>query len=259
MEDNSDEPHIRVGLEWELDSRRRKESDVPRANVLCQSFCAVGECVLTAFGTGVLLGFRSEDEKHVVQLWGSMGAGRNLAYMGASSISRVIPAAIGLAVETPLGRGMCRGFRPGAAVGGTAPPDAVHEDVFVVDFPWSRAFVPSASVRCPVAKVLPLICRFLEYSVNLFKVHTGKITMLREALEGLGLEKLQEKLTATASDAMEMVTRIIAPGRDGRVTANGLAKCMDIHGNLAAVLAALPLQVLATRQKDLLAVKGCKL
>jgi len=77
-----------------------------------------------------------------------------------------------------------------------------------VSLPWGSAILRADCVQCPMAVTLPLIDRFLDRASDLFKMHSGSLARLREALNGLGLEKLQEKLTATASEAIEMASKM---------------------------------------------------
>jgi hypothetical protein len=141
---------------------------------------------------------------HQVQLWGPLGRGRNHAFLRAESLLEVIPAAVGLAVDTPYGTGTCRAYLPSESKQG----DAASRSKFVVDLPWGHAFVNADSIQCPMALTLPLIDRFLDRASDLFKMHSGSLARLREALNGLGLEKLQEKLTASASEALEVASKM---------------------------------------------------
>jgi len=50
--------------------------------------------------------------------------------------------------------------------------------------------------------------RFLTRAAELIKLHSGTLARLREALQGLGLEKLQERLAASAGGAVEAASRL---------------------------------------------------
>jgi hypothetical protein len=70
----------------------------------------VGSCVATVFGVGVLVGWRVEDDCHVVRsLWQRRGAGTALAYLNRQAIVGTIEAAIGFTVETTVGIGQVIG------------------------------------------------------------------------------------------------------------------------------------------------------
>jgi len=158
---------------------------------------------------------------HHVQLWGARGQGRNHAHLSSSALITVLPAANGMLVETHYGQGTCRGLRCKRRL--TAQDIAVHKQneaaasactllggdaYFLVDFPWGRGFLNLDSLQCPAAMTLPLIDRFLDRAADLFKLHAGTLARLRESLQGLGLEKLQERLIATANDAMEEASKL---------------------------------------------------
>jgi len=197
-----DEPgatHLEIVLDWRLRDSKRVPCWVKVEDVLRKSICAAGACVRTIFGTGVVLGFRPTDGMYEVQLWGPLGRGRNLACLQASALLEVIPAAVGLQVETAYGMGMCRSYVPG---------DAKGKGKFLVELPWGRAYMRADSVKCPMALTLPLIDRFLDRASDLFKMHSGSLARLREALNGLGLEKLQERVTASASEAIELASKM---------------------------------------------------
>ncbi|CAJ1361479.1 unnamed protein product, partial [Effrenium voratum] len=66
----------------------------------------------------------------------------------------------------------------------------------------------SDEVTCPAAKTLPLVpwipgvSRFLDAAVQLVRLHSGTLLRLAEALNGVGLEQLQEQLAAKAGEAV---------------------------------------------------------
>lgn len=66
----------------------------------------LGSCVSTNFGLGVLVGWRVEDDCHVVRsLWQRRGPGSACAYLRRDSIHSTMEAAVGFEVGTPLGTG----------------------------------------------------------------------------------------------------------------------------------------------------------
>eukprot|EP00927_Polykrikos_kofoidii_P042543 TRINITY_DN36548_c0_g1_i1.p1 TRINITY_DN36548_c0_g1~~TRINITY_DN36548_c0_g1_i1.p1 ORF type:complete len:1139 (-),score=233.74 TRINITY_DN36548_c0_g1_i1:121-3513(-) len=237
--DDPTELHLKVELDWRLLNRRRVPCSVRRADVSARSFCAVGQCVLTSFGTGVLLGFRPEDGIYRVQLWGSLGNGRNIAYLGSAALLKVLPAAAGLSVETAYGTGVCRGVlglhalayneTGDLAIPGGGEAAGMRDDVvtssaistaadaglkssppisLVVDLPWGRAYLAAGVVRCPVALTLPLVERFMERAAALLKLHSGTLFRLQEAFKGFGLERLQERLSTSAGEVIEAANRV---------------------------------------------------
>jgi len=201
--DDSNSLHLRVALDWRLRDQKRAECAVRRSDIKGRSFCAAGECVLTTFGTGVLLGYRPSDGMHHVQLWGSLGRGRNSAYLRKEALLAVLPAAAGLVVETPYGQGICQGYRPAGRL-----PSTGGDGHFLVDLPWGRAVLGPGSISCPGALTLPLINRFLDRAADVLRNHTGILTRLRDAFQGMGLERLQARLTASAEEAVDVASRL---------------------------------------------------
>ncbi|CAJ1459389.1 unnamed protein product [Effrenium voratum] len=179
------ENQLEVDLDWRLEHGRAKCWTRPD-QLRRSSFCALGTCVQTSFGPGVLLQYRREDDVHEVQLWGPLSQ-RHRAYLRRDALKRVIPAMPGLAVETPQGPGICK---------------AVSGDSLSIAWPWGRGELRSDEVTCPAAKTLPLVSRFLDAAVQLVRLHSGTLLRLAEALNGVGLEQLQEQLAAKAGEAV---------------------------------------------------------
>jgi len=61
--------HVTVALDSKLRDGKRVPATVRRADVSEHSFCAVGQCVETRYGYGVVVDFRREDRVHAVRLW----------------------------------------------------------------------------------------------------------------------------------------------------------------------------------------------
>lgn len=75
----------------------------------------IGTCVSTSFGLGVLVGWRVEDDCHVVRsLWQRRGPGSACAYLQRTAIHSTVEAAIGFQVETTLGHGEVTGYVGGS-------------------------------------------------------------------------------------------------------------------------------------------------
>ena len=71
----------------------------------------VGACVATMFGLGVVVGWRVEDDCHVVRsLWQRRGSGSAHAYLNRDAIHGVVEAAIGFDVMTKCGSGKVVGY-----------------------------------------------------------------------------------------------------------------------------------------------------
>jgi len=72
----------------------------------CHSKFPIGSCVATTFGVGVLVGWRVEDDMHIIRsLWNRSGPGSGVAYLRRDCIHSVVQAAVGFDVETTYGPG----------------------------------------------------------------------------------------------------------------------------------------------------------
>ncbi len=77
----------------------------------------IGACVATSYGIGVLVGWRVEDDCHIVRsLWQCRGSGSAYAYMNRHSIHKAMVAANGFRVQTVYGWGIVQA----CVKGGTA-------------------------------------------------------------------------------------------------------------------------------------------
>jgi len=71
----------------------------------------MGSCVATSFGLGVLVGWRVEDDCHIVRsLWQHRGSGSACAYLRRDSIHATVESAVGFEVNTAVGRGTVVGY-----------------------------------------------------------------------------------------------------------------------------------------------------
>jgi hypothetical protein len=94
---------FRVMDEWTSARYMPRHSKVP-----------IGSCVATAFGLGVVVGWRVQDDCHVVRsLWHRRGEGSAHAYLQASAIYSVVEAAVGFEVSTKYGRGVTLAYVDG--------------------------------------------------------------------------------------------------------------------------------------------------
>ena len=66
----------------------------------------IGAAVATSFGIGVLVGWRSRDDCHILRsLWQKRGQGSSHAYLNRSAIHGVMEAAVGFTVDCTVGSG----------------------------------------------------------------------------------------------------------------------------------------------------------
>ncbi|KAL7542915.1 hypothetical protein ACHAXR_012357 [Thalassiosira sp. AJA248-18] len=85
------EANLRIMDEWNY---------IPR-----HSKFPIGSCVATQFGIGVLVGWRVEDDMHIIRLWKRSGQGSGLSYLRRDSVHSSVEAAIGFDVQTTYGAG----------------------------------------------------------------------------------------------------------------------------------------------------------
>jgi len=74
----------------------------------------IGSCVATAFGVGILVGWRVEDDIHIIRsLWKRSGPGSGIAFLRRDSIHGVVEAAVGFDVQTTYGAGRVLAYTRG--------------------------------------------------------------------------------------------------------------------------------------------------
>jgi hypothetical protein len=118
---------------------------------------SIGACVATAYGVGVLVGWRVEDDCHVVRaLWQRRGPGAAHAYLNRNAIHATITAAIGFNVQTNLGEGKVlayvsagRDFRSGRYCVAIQGEEERYKD--------QAYFSPKNIKSCPGARFLPIL------------------------------------------------------------------------------------------------------
>jgi len=66
----------------------------------------IGSCIATSFGIGVLVGWRPEDDCHIIRaLWQKRGKGAAHAYLNRNALHEPVEAAVGFQVDTTFGNG----------------------------------------------------------------------------------------------------------------------------------------------------------
>lgn len=117
----------------------------------------IGSCVATSYGVGVLVGWRVEDDCHVVRaLWQRRGPGAAHAYLNRNAIHTTVSAAIGFNVQTNLGEGKVLAYV-------NAAKDFRSGRYFVMIQDEGRYknqtldFSPRHITSCPGARFLPII------------------------------------------------------------------------------------------------------
>jgi hypothetical protein len=132
-------------LDWTLAGGSASVLFTTVSSISRSSFAPLGACLLTRYGTGVLLEHRRPSGVHIVRLWSSSGAsGSGLAMIQKHDILRVVPACIGFPVQTPYGSGVVNRFRS-------------EDGIFSVDLVWGEVRVHESDpgLHCPYATCLP--------------------------------------------------------------------------------------------------------
>ena len=71
----------------------------------------IGDAVATSFGIGILVGWRSNDDCHIVRsLWQKRGQGSSNAYLNRDALHCVMEASVGFKVMTKSGSGKVIGY-----------------------------------------------------------------------------------------------------------------------------------------------------
>lgn len=117
----------------------------------------IGSCVATSFGVGVLVGWRIEDDCHVVRsLWQRRGPGSASAYLRRDAIHSTTGAATGFEVVTKLGIGEIKGythagsdFRMGRYLVEMTGPGKHHDQTLALN--------KGDIVSCKSARFIPVI------------------------------------------------------------------------------------------------------
>ena len=138
--------NLRVMDEW------RGEKYMPR-----HSKYPIGSCVATLFGVGVLVGWRVEDDMHVVQsLWQKRGAGSAVAYLNRNALKGLAPGGVGYKVSTTSGKGQVvaytncdRDFLSGTFAVKLKPKDRYASQTL--------KFSPDEILSCKSAQFMPII------------------------------------------------------------------------------------------------------
>lgn len=195
-QDDKDSGHVHVSLGWRTRDQMRAVLVIRRQDLLSQAFCKVGDCVLTIFGTGVVLDVRPHQGVYHVQLWGPLGRGRNSAFLREDSLKFVIPAASGLLVETQFGLGTCRGSSGSCASSADILVELVAGDEFVVLHP--------SAVSSAVSKIIPLAARCLDFAESTLKTHARTISNIYESMACAGFGRLQERMGCCAEETFKV-------------------------------------------------------
>ncbi|CAE8632417.1 unnamed protein product, partial [Polarella glacialis] len=220
VEDDADSPHLRLALDWRLRDGSRAQASILRRDILERAACAVGQCVGTAFGSGVLLDFRRQDRCHVVRLWAPRGSRAATLYCRAGSLTTTtLRAAVGFEAKVAgLGRGIVRDVR---AAGESA------ERCYHVDLGWGKAYCPESSgaVSSPAAAALPA-----AECVQLLA--RRELARTASALEGLdrGLQAASDADGQAAERLLESLFAAVG-GSSGSSSSSSSSSSSDAAGN----------------------------
>jgi len=161
-----------------LDSQRQ----MPR-----HSKFPIGSCVATSFGIGVLVGWRVEDDCHIIRsLWQKRGKGAGRAYLNRNALHDVMEASVGFQVDTSFGSGKVVGF----VMGGRTFCNGKYL-VQVKDFNRLNNTLMtmrrSAVMECKSATFIPVVEQFKEAAKYQIQVDNYEVAMLQRFIEDDGL------------------------------------------------------------------------
>lgn len=132
----------------------------------------LGSCVATSFGLGVLVGWRVEDDCHVVRsLWQRRGSGSVSAYLNRDSIHSTAEAAVGFKVKTVQGNGTVVAYKNGGKDFRSGQYYVRISEAGDKHYGQSIEMNHSEVVSCPSAQFIPVIEHIREaakYRLQLF-------------------------------------------------------------------------------------------
>jgi hypothetical protein len=187
----------------------------------------IGACVATSYGLGVLVGWRVEDDVHVIgSLWQHRGAGMAYAYLNRDAIHGVIEASVGFDVETNLGRG--------TVVAYVHPGKDFRGGRFFVHIKEGRSkdqvleFARSNILSCLGAKYLPVIELLREAAQYQLLVDRYKAALRRQNADDEDQLSEEEKFWRTCSKGLEILwTSFLKAVEEDKEFDQGLGKFVN--------------------------------
>jgi hypothetical protein len=134
---------------WDMANASTARLYCTDAGIIRSSMYDVGSCIMTKYGSGVLLQYRRVDDLFVVRLWQPFGEGSATAYMTRADIVCKLAASTGIRVSTPLGEGFVSAvLRRGNENGQTFY-------IYNVSLHYGAAYMNAQSITCKEASVVP--------------------------------------------------------------------------------------------------------
>ena len=249
---------IRVMDEWRGAQYMPRHSKYP-----------IGSCVATIFGVGVLVGWRVEDDMHVVQsLWKKRGAGSAMAYLNRNALSGVVTGGVGFKVMTTHGKGEVVAYTSGGRdfLRGTFAVKLKSRDGHETHL---VKLTPNDIISCKAAKFMPvieLIKQAAQYQIQLemYELALRQRYLLDNEIQPENTEEAFWKVFEDGIEMMmscflkaigedqdfdegmnEMLTSIIdflehldfGPGRDGKQNSASLGREIDLDDSSSAIFA----------------------
>jgi len=250
---------IRVMDEWRGAQYMPRHSKYP-----------IGSCVATIFGVGVLVGWRVEDDMHVVQsLWQKRGAGSAMAYLNRNALSGVVTGGVGFKVMTTRGKGEVVAYTSGGRdfLRGTFAVKLKSRDGHATHV---VKLMPNDIISCKAAKFMPvieLIKQAAQYQIQLemYELALRQRYLLDNEIQPDNKEEafwkvFEDGIEMTMSCFLkaigedqdfdegmnEMLTSIIdflehldfGPGRDGERNSSSEGREIDLDDSSSAIFAA---------------------
>jgi hypothetical protein len=184
------EMNVRVMDEW-VSRYMPRHSKVP-----------IGSCVATIFGVGVLVGWRVEDDCHVVRsLWQRRGPGSSHAYLNRRAILCTVEASVGFRVQTMFGWGIVKaytnykdGFKSCKFLVEVVEEGRHKGDVFELD--------RNEIISCPGAQFMPVIEHVREaalYQIQVDNYHAA-LREQRFAEVECGVKTIEQEFLIASAD-----------------------------------------------------------
>lgn len=189
---DADTSRLIVELDWSttLSTKNQTLLYTCATEIIACSFCAIGTCVLTKYGVGVLVDFRRNDGIHVVKMWQMHTEGSALAYLQKEDIRQISCGSVGFPVYTPFGSGHIIRYRE------SCDTYDVRLDYGLCHFVGAKQFV------CWEARVLPAVSKLMKLIAPNLQLVQNKLAGFSALYENI------RKGTLSIEDAFKELTSV---------------------------------------------------
>lgn len=138
--------------------------------------------VLTSYGVGVLVGWRSKDDCHIVRsLWKKRGLGSGHGYFNRDALLGVVEAGVGFKVDTTLGPGKVMGYTDGQSLQNLKYVVQVKRNG--VNLSELKILERCDILSCTSAKFIPVVEQIREAAKYQIQIEIYKEEKLQSLLE----------------------------------------------------------------------------